>query len=192
MTDTWFSHQEKPPKWGIVSKRFLHDDRIWDVYSCRGRHPDGREHDFFVINNRKDWIQCLALTPNNELILVSQYRAGNDDITLELPGGGIEADESVEQSAFRELREETGFSGDSSMLLCDCCANPAIQTTRVYFYLIRNCKKIYDTQFDSAEDLRTHLLPLDKLDEVIDQGTFQSGVTLAGVLCLQRWLLKQK
>lgn len=192
MTDTWFSRQEKPPKWDIVSKKFLHDDHVWGVYSCRSRHPDGREHDFFVLNNRKDWIQCLAITENNELILVSQYRSGNDDITLELPGGGIEMEESVEQSAIRELREETGFGGDHSFLLYSCFANPAIQNTRVYFYLIQNCKKIYDTQFDDAEDLRTHLLPLDKLDEVIDQGTFQSGITLAGVLCLQRWLLRQK
>ena len=192
MIDTWFSRQEKPPKWAIVSKQFLHDDRIWNVYRYHGCHPDGGEHDFFVINNRKDWIQCLAITDNRELVLVSQYRAGNDDITLELPGGGIEEGESAEQSAFRELREETGFFGENSMLLSSCFANPAIQTTRVYFYLIRNCRKLYNTQFDVAEDLRTHLLPLDKLDEVIDQGTFQSGITLAGVLCLQRWLLKQK
>lgn len=192
MTDTWFGHQQKPPKWDILSKRFLHDDRIWKVYSCHGRHPDGTEHDFFVINNRKDWIQCLALTENEELVLVSQYRIGNNDITLELPGGGIEENETVEQSAFRELREETGFSGEQPILLNSCYANPAMQTSRVYFYLLQNCKKIYDTQFDVAEDLRTHLLPLDKLDEVIEQGTFQSGVTLAGVLCLQRWLLKQK
>ena len=57
MIDTWFSRQEKPPKWNIVSKRLLHDDRVLSVYDCHGRHPDGREHDFFVVNNRKDWIQ---------------------------------------------------------------------------------------------------------------------------------------
>ena len=192
MIDTWFSRQEKPPKWAIVSKHLLHDDRIWKVYRCHGRHPEGCEHDFFVINNRKNWIQCLAITGNKELVLVSQYRIGNNDITLELPGGGIEDNESVEQAAFRELREETGFAGEQPMLLYSCNPNPATLTNRVYFFLIRNCKKIYDTQFDTAEDLRTHLLPLNMLDKVIDQGTFQSGVTLAGVLCLQRWLLKQK
>ena len=188
MIDNWFSHQEKPPKWDIVSKRFLHDDHVWKVYDCHGRHPDGREHDFFVINNRKDWVQCIALTDNNEVVLVSQYRAGNDAITLELPGGGIDENEPVEHAAFRELREETGFAGDRPILLHSGYPNPATQTNRVYYYLLQNCKKLYDTQFDDVEDLRTHLLPLDKLDEVIDQGTFQSAITLTGVLALQRWL----
>lgn len=192
MIDTWFHHQEKPPKWKIASKQFLHDDRIWSVCSYHGIHPDGREHDFFVMDNRKDWVQCLSLTSNNELVLVSQYRAGNDDITLELPGGGIDENEAVEHAAFRELREETGFSGEHPALLYSCYPNPATQTNRVYFYLLRNCKKVYDTQFDATEDLRTHLLPLNKLDEAIDQGLFQSGITLAGVLCLQRWLHRQK
>lgn len=188
MIDTWFSHQEKPPKWNILFKRFLHDDRVWNVYDYHGHHPDGREHDFFVINNRKDWIQCIALTANNEIVLVSQYRAGNDDITLELPGGGIDENEPVEHAAFRELREETGFAGNHPILLHSAYPNPATQTNRVYYYLLQNCKKIYDTQFDDVEDLRTHLLPLDQLDEVIDQGTFQSAITLAGILALQRWL----
>ena len=191
MTEVGFQGQEIPPKWKIVSKQFLHADRVWDVYNYHGIHPDGREHDFVVIKNQKDWVQCLALTPDRKLLLVSQYRVGSDDITWELPGGGIDESEATEHAAIRELREETGYSGENPILLHSCFPNPASQSNRGYFYLLQNCKKCYDTQFDATEDLRTHLLPLDKLEAFIDQNVFQSGITLTGVLGLQRWLRRQ-
>ena len=121
-------------------------------------------------------------------MLVSQYRAGIKDLTLELPGGGIDKNEDVVQSLFRELREETGYTGSEPVHLYTCYPNPAMQTNRVHFYLLQNCEKTYNTDFDPEEDLTTHLLPLDQLDKAIKSNIFQHAMTLEGLLLFQRWL----
>lgn len=181
-----------PPLWEIQSDEIIANFHSRLVRKYAAQHPDGRHHDFLIIDNIPNWIQCVALTKNNEIVLVSQYRAGIKDLTLELPGGGIDKDEDVVQSLFRELREETGYTGSDPIHLCTCFPNPAMQTNRVHFYLLQNCEKTCDTDFDPEEDLTTHLLPVDQLEAAIDNNTFQHAMTLEGLLLFQRWLKKNR
>lgn len=179
---------KNPPLWDIQSDEIVANFHSRLVRKYAAQHPDGRHHDFFIVDAIPDWIQCIALTKNNEIVLVSQYRAGIKDLTLELPGGGIDKNEDVIQSLFRELREETGYTGSDPVHLYTCYPNPAMQTNRVYFYLLQNCEKTYDTDFDPEEDLTTHLLPLNQLDQAIKSNIFQHAMTLEGLLLFQRWL----
>ena len=181
-----------PPLWEIQSDEVVADFHSKLVHKYTAQHPDGRHHDFFVLDGILDWIQCIGLTKNKEIVLVSQYRAGIKDLTLELPGGGIDKNEDVVQALYRELREETGYTGSDPIHLNTCFPNPAIQTNCVHFYLLKNCEKIYQTDFDPSEDLTTHLLPLDQLDAAIDHNIFQHSITLEGLLIFQRWLKKNK
>src|SRR3989304_5703220 len=58
----------------------------------------------------RPWANVLALTRNNEAVLVKQYRHGVRDILLELPGGIVDDDENPLDAVRRELLEETGYS----------------------------------------------------------------------------------
>lgn len=75
------------------------------------RLPDGHETDFYLRNGHGS-IACLALTKENQVILVRQFRPGPKKILLELPGGGIQSGESLEDAMARELLEETGYVGE--------------------------------------------------------------------------------
>ena len=183
---------KNPPLWNIQSNELVYDLHVGWIRKFSGQHPDGRKHDFLILDNIRDWVQCIALTKKNEIVLVSQYRAGSNDLTLELPGGGIDKNEDVICGLFRELREETGYSGKDPVHLYTCFPNPAMQTNRVHFYFLQHCEKEFDTDFDPAEDLTTHLLPLDQLDKAIDDNIFQHAITLEGLLLFQRWLKKSR
>ena len=89
----------------------------------------GREGDFFVLDT-SDWVNVVALTPEENLILVRQYRFGSGELSWEVPGGVIDPGEEPIETAVRELREETGDEGEKVRALASCRPNPAI---------LRNC-----------------------------------------------------
>ena len=74
------------------------------------RLPSGNEADFYLSSGH-DSIACLALTKGKQVILVKKFRPGPKKIRIELPGGGRESGESVEEAMARELLEETGYQG---------------------------------------------------------------------------------
>jgi ADP-ribose pyrophosphatase len=67
--------------------------------------------------NTRDYLSVFAVTPDGRFPLVRQFRPAVEMITLELPGGHVEADETPEQAARKELQEETGFIADEIILL---------------------------------------------------------------------------
>src|SRR5438093_11625769 len=96
--------------WKKVSSGRIGDFRIFTIRSDRKISPrTQREHDFFVIDC-VNWVNVIAVTPDQNLVMIEQYRHGSDTVELEIPGGMMDAhDTSPEGTAMRELREETGY-----------------------------------------------------------------------------------
>ena len=99
------------PAWGINAGRCC-ARRSWStVPGCAcARRPAacraGRSSDPFFVAEKSDWVNVVALTPAEELVLVRQYRHGLGRMVLEVPGGCIDPqDTSPEDAARRELLE---------------------------------------------------------------------------------------
>ena len=79
-------------------------------FSLRGKtiaaDPDGAP--FYAIH-APDYVCVVAVTQDNRVVLVRQYRPAVESWCLELPAGGVSAGETPEAAARRELREETGY-----------------------------------------------------------------------------------
>jgi ADP-ribose pyrophosphatase len=72
---------------------------------------DGCEQQHYSIRTR-DYVTAVAITPEKQLILVRQYRPAVNKITLELPSGHVEDNQTPEEAARKELLEETGYTAD--------------------------------------------------------------------------------
>src|SRR5208282_5316766 len=122
----------------------------------------GKEHDFYIFDS-VNWVNVIAVTPDQKLVMVEQYRHGSSTVELEIPGGMMDLHENDPVvSAVRELREETGYAGERARELGKVWSNPAIMSNTTYTILIENCELKHGLEFDSGEDLITRLVPVDK------------------------------
>ncbi len=170
---------QKPDSWKRVSSKQIADCRVFRVrQDMCVRDCDGELSDFFVVES-PDWVNIIALNTEHEAVLIKQFRHGTEETTMELPGGLIDDGEGSESAAKRELLEETGYSSQHWTLLGKSHPNPAIQNNTIYHYLALDCEKTAETAFDQHESIVTNLVPLVKVEKLIDDGTISHSLVVA-------------
>ncbi len=169
----------KPDVWKRIRSKKIADCRVFQVREdyCESE-MGGKLSTFFVLEN-PDWVNVIALTKQNEVVLIEQYRHGTEEIVLEIPGGMIDKDEKPEMAAKRELLEETGFSSEKFVCLGKSLPNPAIQNNLIYHFLAIDCEKTEETRFDEHESVITKLLPLDEIENLIRSGKITHSLVIA-------------
>ena len=157
-------------KWRQRRRERVASYRILDVCRIELEDGDGRPRgDAFTIACR-DWCNVIALTPDDRIVLVWQYRFGTDALSLEIPGGVIDAGEAPIDAARRELLEETGYETDRLEPVLVVEPNPAIQDNRCFTFVAHGARPTGTTRFDAMEELETVLLPRSRLGELLDSG----------------------
>lgn len=145
--------------WEHRGDREVLDGRVFKVVQRRLYHP-GRETeaDFSVIVSLP-WVNVLALTTEGEVVMVRQFRYGTQQLSLEPPGGMFEPDESPVEAGLRELREETGFTGERARLIGEVQPNPAILNNHCYFVLVEDAVRTESTDWDEHEEIEVVTMP---------------------------------
>jgi ADP-ribose pyrophosphatase len=139
----------------------------------------GRPHPFYVLDC-PDWVNVIALTDRSEVVLVRQFRAGTNSLTLEIPGGGVETkDRSALAAARRELREETGQAARTWKRLGVVNPNPAFQSNRCTTFLAEGCRSVGALIPDAGEDLAVELVPRRSIPGLIRRGQITHSLVIA-------------
>jgi 8-oxo-dGTP pyrophosphatase MutT (NUDIX family) len=171
-----------PQRWKKLAVRPLLSTRIFEVQSAEFHHPTHpAPRDFFLIAP-PDWVNVVALTPLHELVLVRQFRFGTNELSLEIPGGVMEAGEDAVTTGVRELEEETGFTGRGARLLGSVHPNPAIQTNRCHLVLVEHATRTSALAWDPNEELETVVLPVDEVYARAERGEITHSLVLNGLL----------
>jgi 8-oxo-dGTP pyrophosphatase MutT (NUDIX family) len=146
----------------------------------RSRLSD-RTHDYYVMH-LADAVHAIALTSDDRMVLVRQFRAGSVQDSLEPPGGLLEPDEDPCQAGARELLEETGYAGDPAILLGTFWSNPSIMTSRTATIVIPNARPVAQPALDHAEEVAVELVPAREIPRLIREGQINHALCVAGLL----------
>jgi ADP-ribose pyrophosphatase len=156
-----------------------YDCGFFQVHAHRSASPTtGKEHPFFVLSTR-DWINVVALTKDQKVVMVSQYRHGSEEMSLEIPGGAVDKGEAPEEAAKRELREETGYESSNWHFLGSVRPNPAILNNTCYLYLALDVEPKTELDLDEAEELEVSLHPLEEIPSMIQDGKIRHSLVVA-------------
>jgi len=168
-----------PKSWPIISSRLERAFRIFSLRMDRACSPlTGAEHDFVVLES-VPWVNVIPLTQAEEVILVRQYRHGTREVTLEIPGGLVEAADTPLAAAKRELLEETGYRGETWIDLGYVHPNPAIQNNRCHTFLSLEAMQAGPQALDEKEDIAVLLRPLADIPRLIREGEITHALVVA-------------
>jgi ADP-ribose pyrophosphatase len=174
--------------WQKIESRTEGDYRVFKVRRDTCLSPrTSKTHDFFVIES-VDWVNVVAVTPQQELVMIEQYRHGSNTVELELPGGMIDPrDASPEAAGIRELREETGYEGTRSRILGNVYPNPAIMSNRFYTVLVEDCQCHHPLEWDHTEDIITRLVPVEAIPSLVSEGKVKHSLVVVALYTFELW-----
>ena len=159
-------------KWKLRQSHWVLNNQWSKVRRDEVELPDGTAIDDFFVNVRPDIAVVFAVTPQEEVVFVKQYRHGVGEILLELPAGSFNPKTEIsEAAAVRELAEETGYVAEQTTHLATLYDNPVKDTNSIHLFLATNVVKKEETiQLDITEEIEVVLIPLTKVREKIIEG----------------------
>ena len=177
------------PAWRRTRSEVVAECRVFRVRRDISISPQtGREHDFYVLT-AGDWINVIPLTADNEVVMIEQYRHGSEEVTLEIPGGMVDLEESPHHAAVRETLEETGYVARAVIALGCVRPNPAIHDNWLHTFLARDVRQDRVPVHESTEHTVVRLVPLADVPRLVADGTITHALVVAGFYWL--WLYQQ-
>jgi ADP-ribose pyrophosphatase len=168
-------------KWEKLSSRYLVKEKWATLRVDTCKLQNGTIKDDYFVLEYPDWANAIALTKDNKMILVRQYRHAADIISLEIPGGVIEPGEAPEDGVKRELLEETGYSFESCELIATLYPNPATSDNRTFTYLLTGGIKIQEQDLDEHEILNVEEYTIAEVKQLLADNKIEQSLHAAAL-----------
>ena len=167
-------------KWLVKSNRELYSNRILKVSADLAVNPRNEHESEYYRLDFPHWVNVIALTEDQQVVLTRQYRHGSKEIELEIPGGVIDPGEDPLKAGMRELLEETGYTGENVRIIGEVNPNPALQENTCYTVFCDNARKVQEPELDQGEDIDIVLHPLVDIKQLIKDKHITNAMVIAG------------
>jgi len=152
--------------WVELEEQVVHDGRL-RIARRRFRRQDGGEGDYEVLLHGA--VACvLALTSEDRVVLVHQFRPGPQRLLYDLPVGFVDEGESPEAAAHRELAEETGYGG--TLRHVGALHNHGYSTEVRHVFVSTDAHRVGDPAPDPGEEIDVELVDMAELRRLLRSG----------------------
>ncbi len=156
----------------IIDSPWLHVDRQ-TVQTDRGAMlPE------YYVGRKTSFIMVLAVTEASEVILLREYKHGVGDYVWNLPAGGIKPGESPEETATRELLEETGYITDALEFVGSYAVSSSWLQDRAYLFIGRNARQVRMPRTEPGESIAVYLKSHQEVMGMIKTNQIQDPYTV--------------
>jgi ADP-ribose pyrophosphatase len=176
--------------WKTITSEIIHKTKWIELVKDRVIMPNGQEGEYTFV--KKNDGAGVIIVDEEYTYLVSQYRYPIKRTVLQFPLEGLENGEDPKIAAIRCLKEELGMEGDIVEYCGKAYVDPGLKVESVYFYIIKNVKKVENHLEGSEADLKIKKTKVSELEEYIENGEIIDYSTFTGFYFLQKYLRKNK
>ena len=167
------------PVWRVRSSHYVIDSPHLRLRKDEVELPNGTIVPDYYVRESHGFVMIFALTPARQVVLVRQYRYGNDSVGIELPAGSIAPGEDALVCAQRELAEETGYTAPRWERILVRAVEPVRSNAQVNAFIAFDAEHTTDQQLDDTEHIDVELASIDELLAMIRDGRISSLSSLA-------------
>lgn len=174
-------------KWKTIHSKLALDNKWFKVQQDIVELPNGKVLDDYLFWKEPNVSQIVAITKENKIILVRQYKHAIGDFIVECPAGFVDDGETFEDAARRELLEETGYNSKKMVCLGQVTHNPTKSCGIVKIFLTKNIEKTSSQKLDKNEDIEILELSIEEVLNMIYIGEiWTTGTITAMFLALKK------
>ena len=169
----------------IVKEKTISSDRIYTgkVISLKVDtvEVDNKGYKKREIVEHPGAVAIVAITEDNKVVLVKQFRKPIEQVIWELPAGKLEIGESPKECAIRELKEETGYSAKNLKLLHKFFTSAGFSNQKIYIFLATGLTK-GEPDFDDDEFIEKYEIDINEAQNMVIKNEIEDAKTSIGIL----------
>ncbi len=167
--------------WDTLSSTYIHKGPWATLRTDKCIMPSGHIVEDYYVLEYPNWVNAVALTEDNKILMVNQYRHAAGIVSLEIPGGVIDEGEEPIEAIKRELLEETGYEFNDFELLCTIYANPSTANNQTYCYLAKGGKKTQGQHLDEQEEIIVETYSIKEVEQLLVENKIKQALHCTGL-----------
>lgn len=175
----------------ILSVTTAAKSRIFEIQAVDLQFSNGERRTFERFKPSSRCAVMVLALHQDKLLLISEYAVGTERYELGFVKGLMDAGETPQQSANRELQEEIGFRAEKFTLLKTVITSPGFMHNPMHIFLAEN---LTPSRLDGDEPEPLELIeyPIAQLDQLLQQDDFCEARNLTALYLLRDYLSKRK
>jgi ADP-ribose pyrophosphatase len=162
-----------------LSTETIYKGRVFDIAKSKIRE-DGSEYEREIVVHNGSAV-IVPVFADKTIALVRQYRHAAKDFLLEIPAGTVEAGETPETCAFREVEEEIGMKAGKMEKLLEFYVSPGFLTEKMHLFLATGLAES-EQNLDEDENISIERLSFEEIFDMIRRNHIVDAKTIIGLL----------